>query len=399
MSLDDLDRRLAGYSQAVDAMATNLVELDEDPNRKLLAGATLTGLTAARWAPVNEAFAQMWGWFTQFKDQVGAAQQLRGNKPRLPPDQEGDLARLLSGPCIELATEQVPAADRRLLGPTQTTVRCSLDDLLQRMSYTYDQMTAITTATGKAWDELLPALQATTAELNRLSDLATSLGETHVPELAQVRAQLDRLSATLATDPLAIDIRAADELGRILSATAVDLDRLAALRQQASAEVDRARATLESLAAAMTEAQDAYDETSAKVSRPRVPPPAPLDATLADGPERMATLAAAGKWRAFRDAVDRWNAAAGRQLDELRRSAAACRAPLEARNELRGRLNAYRAKASAFGLLEDSASSALYDEAHQVLYTAPSDLAVAVTLVDRYRKAIPLTPPSREASL
>src|SRR4051794_4100586 len=159
-------------------MATHLVELDEDPNRKLLAGATLTGLTAARWAPANEAFAQMWGWFTQFKDQVVAAQQLRGDKPRLPPDQEADLARLLSGPCIELATEQVPAADRRLPGPTQTRVRCSLDDLLQRMSYTYAQMTAITTATGKAWDELLPALQAPTAELNRLSDLATSLGET-----------------------------------------------------------------------------------------------------------------------------------------------------------------------------------------------------------------------------
>ena len=33
-----------------------------------------------------------------------------------------------------------------------------------------------------------------------------------------------------------------------------------------------------------------------------------------------------------------------------------------------------------------------------MLYTAPTDLAAAVTLVDRYREAIPLTPPSRETS-
>lgn len=380
-------------------MSTNLMALDEDANRKLLAGATLTGVTAARWGPANDAFAQMWGWFTQFKEQVTAAQQLRGNKPRLPPEQEAVLDRILAGPCIELATEQVPAADRHLLGATQTTLRCSLDDLLQRMSYAYDQMSAITRATGQAWEEVLPRLQADTAELNRLSDLARSLGETHMPELATVRAELDRLSSGLATDPLSVDVRAADEVARTLAATATDLDRLSALRQQAAAEVDRARATLTELGAAAVEAQDAYEETTAKVSRPRVSPPPTLDAALADGPDRMAALAAAAKWRAFRDAVDRWNEAAGRQLDEIHRSAEACRAPLDARNELRGRLNAYRAKASAFGLLEDATSSALYDEAHDILYTAPTDLAAAVTLVDRYRKAIPLTPPSREASL
>src|SRR5579859_7940349 len=115
MALDDLDRRLTAYAQAVDSMSTNLVELDEDPNRKLLAGATLTGVTAARWAPAAEALAQTWGWFSQFKDLVTQAQHLRGSQSRLRPDQLAELTRILTGPCVELATTQVPAAEHGLL--------------------------------------------------------------------------------------------------------------------------------------------------------------------------------------------------------------------------------------------------------------------------------------------
>jgi hypothetical protein len=399
VNLDDLDRILAGYLQAIDTMATNMVELDGDPNRKLLAGATLTGVTKQRWDPANEAFAQMWGWFSQFKELYGQAKEIRGSKSRLPADQEAELARILTGPCVELATGQVPVAERKLLGANQTTLRCTLDDLLQRMSRAYDQVRSVTTATGQAWDELLPRLQATTAELNRLRDLAASLGETHVPELQSVRTGLDRLSATLATDPLSVDLRAADELQHTLAATGADLDRLARLRQQAAAEVDRVRSTLAALQDGIAEAQAAYEETSAKISRPVVSPPAALDPSIAEAPDRLNALIGAAKWRAFRDAVDRWTATADHLLQEVHSRMEAARAPLDARNELRGRLDAYRAKASAFGLLEDTASSALYDQARAVLYTAPTDLSVAVALVDRYRKAIPLTPPSREASL
>lgn len=398
MNLDDLDRRLSSYLGAIDSMSTNLVELDQDPNRKLLAGATLTGLTAARWGNATEDFASMWAWFSQFKDLVTQAQQIRGGKPRLAPEQVAPLEQLLEGPCVELATEQAPVAERQLLGPTQTTVRCTLDDLLQRMSQVYEKVNAVTVATGQAWDEVLPRLQAGTTELNRLSELARSLGETHTPELQQARVELDRLSSSLATDPLAVDTRALDGVQQTLAATAADLDRLDLLRQQGRAEVDRARSTLVELTAAVAEAQTAYEETSSRISRPRVAPPPSLDPAIADGPPRLDALLRAAKWRAFREAVDRWTLAAEKLLESAERSTEACRAPLDARNELRGRLNAYRAKASAFGLLEDSTRSALYEQAYAVLYTAPTDLAAAVTLVDRYREAIPLTPPSRETS-
>jgi len=51
---------------------------------------------------------------------------------------------------------------------------------------------------------------------------------------------------------------------------------------------------------------------------------------------------------------------------------------LDRRAELRGRLDAYRAKAERLGLAEDLNLAALHKQAHDVLYTRPTDLA-AVT--------------------
>ena len=64
------------------------------------------------------------------------------------------------------------------------------------------------------------------------------------------------------------------------------------------------------------------------------------------------------------------------------------RAPLATRNELRGRLDAYRAKAYRLGLLENPALAALYARAQEVLFTAPTDLAAADELVRRYQQAL-----------
>ena len=64
-------------------------------------------------------------------------------------------------------------------------------------------------------------------------------------------------------------------------------------------------------------------------------------------------------------------------------------APINARNELRGRLDAYRAMAHDRGLIEDPEVSRRYDAAHDALFTAPTDLVEAATLVRRYREALP----------
>jgi hypothetical protein len=388
MILAEIDQQLQRYRQAADAMSTNLLELEQDPNRKLLDGASLTGETARRWGEAKQAMTQLWQWFTRFQDVVGQATDLRGPKPRIELDKQRQLEQLLCGTSVELSTEQIPLNERPLLGANQTTFRCSIEDLLGRMSTTFDQIKAVVHQTGEAWNNLLPRLQTATTELNRLTDLASSLAERHVPELDRVRAELDRLTGTLASDPLAIDQHAPDELERILASAGSDLDRLAGLRDRLSAELGQAQGVMDQLTAAAAGAQTAYAETSTKISRPAVQPPPSIDPGLRTELDRIAALSARGQWRAARQALDNWTATTTKLSLDLRRSTDAYQAPLAARNELRGRLDAYRAKANAFGLLEDPSADDLYNQARTILFTAPTDLAVAVSIVDRYQKAV-----------
>jgi len=72
--------------------------------------------------------------------------------------------------------------------------------------------------------------------------------------------------------------------------------------------------------------------------------------------------------------------------------------PIDQRNELRGRLDAYRAKANRLGLLEDSRLCELYDHAHRELYSAPTDLTAAEELVRRYQQGLPVKPSPGQVS-
>jgi hypothetical protein len=61
---------------------------------------------------------------------------------------------------------------------------------------------------------------------------------------------------------------------------------------------------------------------------------------------------------------------------------------LERRAELRGRLEAYRAEATARGHAEDAGLSALHRDAWRVLHSAPCDLREGTPAVARYQRAV-----------
>ena len=64
---------------------------------------------------------------------------------------------------------------------------------------------------------------------------------------------------------------------------------------------------------------------------------------------------------------------------------------LATRNELRGRLDAYQAKALRRGFGEDPALTPLYEAAKAALYTAPCDLTAARAAVGAYQDALTTT--------
>ena len=61
------------------------------------------------------------------------------------------------------------------------------------------------------------------------------------------------------------------------------------------------------------------------------------------------------------------------------------------RDELRGLLGAYKAKAARLGVAEEADLVASYDQARDLLWTAPCDLTAASTAVAGYQRAIHAT--------
>ncbi|HEX9548437.1 MAG TPA: hypothetical protein VF942_13945 [Acidimicrobiales bacterium] len=382
MTLDEIDRTLARFHEAAERMTANLVELDSDPNRKLLDKASSTGVTADRWAPAAEALTQLWQWFSQFKDLLARADQLRGNKKL------SELSELLGGQSIELSRDQVPLAERGLFGPSETSIHCSPDDLLNRMSDAFDKAKAVISATGQVWAALLPRLEQTQSELTRVEQLAAGLGENHLPELQPVRDGLKRIADTLASDPLALESRAVDPFDTTLAAIRSELEGIAEIRDRFPARLDEARGLLADLDAAVRESAEAHADAVLKIASPAVPAAARLDPSFGRHLDEIARLAARSEWRAVRAELDEWTTRARELLAHAQRSVTENRAAIEARNELRGRLDGYRAKANHLGRLENATLEALYQQAHDMLYTAPTDLTAAADLVRQYAQGV-----------
>jgi hypothetical protein len=75
-------------------------------------------------------------------------------------------------------------------------------------------------------------------------------------------------------------------------------------------------------------------------------------------------------------------------LENARKRVAEVRAPLEARDEMRGLLEAYRARASRHGVAETPALAAAYQAARDLLWSAPCDLDASGQAVRRYQAAL-----------
>ena len=75
-------------------------------------------------------------------------------------------------------------------------------------------------------------------------------------------------------------------------------------------------------------------------------------------------------------------------MGEVTRLAATVGSGLQTRDELRGVLTAYQAKAQALGLAENVELGELYAAASEALYAAPCDLAAAEQRVLAYQRSI-----------
>lgn len=393
MRLDDLDQKAQRLREASERISANLVELEIDSGRQLLEASALEGQSAAQWGAASAALNELWRRHGLLEGLLEQADQLRRAR------RADQLGSLLNGPSIELSSSDVPLADRDLLGSPRAAERCSADQLLASMSAAFDEVKTVVSRIGAAWDVLIPKLDGARRLLQETNRLAEELGEPGRRDVESATQTLAALSASVTGDPLAVQAGDIDGLTRALRTIRDDLGGSVDLRRGFETRILLARELLDRLQAAIRDGQAAHEELLAKISVPAAPPPAEAREDLDGELTQVAALAHQGAWREARRALEAWTARTDALLEAAERALVANRAPIQARNQFRALLEAYQVKAKRLGVLEDPRLADIFAQAHEVLYSAPTNLALAAQLVRSYQQALSGSRAAPEAML
>jgi hypothetical protein len=389
------DQAAAAVKAAVaerDVIQANLLELDSSFGKQLLAGAELTGDTRRRWEVTAARLATLWQIFSAYSAVVDQAAETAAR--HLGPRELAALTTLLTGRSVQLAPGPGPLAGRDLADSGREDL--TLAAAVARMRGAFTAVTEVVSAAEQVWNEMAGRLDVIGAEVARVTPQAAALGdEALTGNLAAVQGELARLRDTLNSDPLAlsqgsggVDTSAADRLRERVTAAAARVDELVRIRDDARQRIAEVITAAAAARSAREDAVAAWQQAAAKIVAAALPPPpaglADLSAPLAG----LQTLLADGRLTRLAselERLDRELASATASFKEAERAAVTA---LARREELRGLLGAYKAKAARLGGAEDAGLAERYNQARDLLWTAPCDLPAAEAAVSGYQQAV-----------
>ncbi|MFI6287682.1 hypothetical protein ACIBCM_23545 [Streptomyces sp. NPDC051018] len=406
MDRDDVDRALARLGAEHEAIETSLLALQDHAGRRLLEGAELTGVTKDRWASTEQAITLLWGYFDAY---TAALSDIRGIRARRRWSSRDDLVELterLRGRSVTVAN---PAAHTSpsISGPARLSEQFTLEELVERMNGLYAASLDMVVTADAVWSALPARIDLLSAELQRTRSLAHSVGvrpgeHPSGDELESITHELATLRTQVVSDPLAFwrpapgssapgggrpDTDRYDRAARALEDVRREIEAVLRVRQDSEERLIRLRDVLSRADRTLTEARSARGEVLAKIAASEVPavsgPPTALQ-------ERLSTAAEYrrhSQWHRLSPLLESLEREAEDELLRARESLTAVTAPLAVRAELRGRLDAYKAKVARHGFAEDPMLIERYDVARRMLWSAPCDLRVAEQAVLRYQRA------------
>ncbi|MCM3885126.1 hypothetical protein ND747_15910, partial [Frankia sp. R82] len=223
----------------------------------------------------------------------------------------------------------------------------------------------------------------------------TRIGSAPPAELTAAAAALAPLTAVRASDPLGLPAQAAAQARAALDRAAVTVNQLVSAYDALDEGLRNADALLDLILAIAAEGEGAARQTAVRI-RVAAEELSCLPTGWLDDPDRglrpwlhrLHGLATAPRRLAAVHGLAAWTTTAEQTLAQARHIAEGNAAPLRRRDELRGLLRALRQKAAATGLAEDPELEQLYAGAHDLLYTAPTDLTVARHKVTAYAGAL-----------
>lgn len=283
----------------------------------------------------------------------------------------------------------------RLAGPAAVQFEdgseASLDDAIASVRREVSEVSAHVTRLAEAARTTLVQLAAFDAEVRSLSARAAAVDAERDPEIRGLPELLEQASTECAVDPTAST--ALDALAARLVAARDRVETLEDERSELPSRLQAAAAELDEIEALVRQGADAYLRVHDRIAEPTgLLEPLRLDPdderSLRRWLHRISDEADAGRWAVASKGLAAWRTVADQWLHTAGQVALANGRALDRRNELRGLLDAYRAKAAAQGRAEDPELARLGTAAQQILFGAPCDLAKAEDLVRRYVTAL-----------
>ena len=395
---DALDAELARRVAAEARIADALVELEQHPGHRLLAGTALTGTTAQRWADLRELLPRLWADLATHRTAVAAACAARTRRARPGENDWTELHRLLVEPSIEVDRKPVALHDRGIDGASVEVRTATLGELAERMDGWFREVVAVLETVEAVHLAALARLGPLAERLRAARSRAAGLldpGDLDAAVLADLAATVDQRVAACTHDPLAHAGRPPHELGGDLAgdlgrALATVEARLAALSAicdawpQQRAEVAVAITALDELW--LREGRARRDALEVVADTGLTPPPDPRPALH----RRLAALPgpAARPGPAALAALPRLAADAADAATALLAATERATGLTDRRGELRGRFAAYRAKAVRLGVAQEPAVRALAERVRALLDDGPADLRALTPALVAYQQQI-----------
>ena len=390
---DVLEAELASRMEAEGRIAAALIELESHPGYHLLSTAVLSGQTAQRWAEAREILTGLWQDFGFYQAVVSAARTVRARRARPGERELAELHRLLAEPSIEVARTAIALSERRLTGATEQVKMITLEQLSARMDSAFAEVSELVVtcdATQRAvLAALTPLAERVRAAQALVEDLVTDRGNPVAVAVTTLAAEIENLARVCASDPLSLAAQQAVEALTILEDRAVavsaQVGELAAVRDGWDARLAELAAILDKLGKLRVQEEQARQRAQELIADPGlVGPPNRLPVLRS----QLAALTDVAGWPARALAVTGLQAAAEHAVSELGAAYEQATMLEHRRAELRGRFEAYRAKAARLGCAEHSDALAIDASIRQLLWTRPCDLAAATRALVAYQRLV-----------
>lgn len=405
MSREEVDRALERLAAEHEAVESSLLALQDHAGRRLLEGAQLSGTTAHRWTQAESAITQLWNVFETYSAALTQAQEVRERRRWPSREDLAELTQLLRGPRT-VPGSALNAGSGAVEG-AKLTEEVTLSGLVEWMNAWYAQALDVVAAADSVWSALPARIDLLAAELRRVRSLAHSVGvrpgeHPSGDDLEATTEELTALRAEVVADPLAFWVPAGgssapgggrpdtsryDRAARALEDVRREIDAVLNVRQDSEQRLMRLRDVLSRADRTLAEAREARGEVLAKIAASEVPAVSGPATALHEQLSAAAEFRRHSQWHRLSPLLESLEQRAEDELDRARAQLSAVTAPLAVRAELRGRLDAYKAKVAQHGKAEDRMLIERYDVARRMLWSAPCDLRAAEDAVLRYQHA------------